>query len=109
MKKITHKMTGDGAKFGKTTGLTMGQFFCKLMGEQRQEKLSDDDLAKAMSVEFPKGSDKYRYHIRMYRSMYNRGKWSAQCNRVPDFYVHQYINDKPQISHTGPKAKGEKE
>lgn len=100
----------DGKQYGVTTMKTVGPFFVSLMEKQRTARLSDEELVAAMRAEFPgrKGNN-YDRDIRLYRSMYNNGKWSVQNNLVPDFSVPKYINRRPVIAHTGPKSKREQE
>ncbi len=107
MKKVSQKSSGDGIRFGKTTGKTVGQFFVHLMEDQRTKKLDDETLAAIITEEFPGASDNYLYNMRYYRSRYNNGKWPAQCGELPDFVVPIYVNGKPKITHPGRRGKRE--
>lgn len=100
---------GNGYSYGMTTNETIGAFFCKLMEAQRTEKLDDDELAKALKKEFPKRQGDYLKNMRLYRSLYNNGKWNYQNKRLPDFIVPKYVNRKPVINHPGPRSKRETE
>lgn len=104
MKKMQVSHQANGNRFGITTGLGMGQFFVKMMEDQKAKKLSDEAIAAVLQKEFPNGAAHYEDNIRLYRSMYNNGKWGCQLKKAPDFPVMKYVNGKPKIRHSGPKA-----
>lgn len=64
------------SQFGKTTGLTFGQFLVGLLDQQVHKHRSDAFLIDKLVKEFPQKKDvDYPRYFNMYRNIYNRGEW----------------------------------
>lgn len=97
-------MAGDGNRYGKTTGLSRGQFIVAIFDRQFQEKRSDEDIVEIIRAEFPCSDADYPRYIRMYRNKYNRGEFPCQAT-PPLVPIPRFEKNKPAPQKSGPSPR----
>jgi len=96
-----------GIAYGRTTGLTRGQYICAVFSAQATERFTDSEICEIMADEFPEYRQKYTPQlVSFYRNRYNRGELAPQRGKRPKEKVVRYGNDGRLLAQTkGPPPK----